>query len=95
LELSLKAARDAGYQRIITMLHYPPTNDKMEPSLFTDLIERYEVETLVYGHLHTEKAFQMGFKGCWEQTRVYLTACDFLDFRLLLLEDGGALCKKG
>ncbi len=95
LELSLAAAKKEGFHRIITMLHYPPTNDKMEPSLFTELIERYEVETVIYGHLHTEKAFKMGYKGCWKETMVYLTACDYLDFRLLSLEDGGTLCKKG
>ena len=52
LKLSLDSAREAGYMKIIAMLHYPPTNERFEDSAFTDLFKEYSVEKVIYGHLH-------------------------------------------
>ncbi len=56
LEASLKAAKDAGYNDIIGVLHYPPTNEKKQSSGFTELFEKYKVKKVLYGHLHDEDA---------------------------------------
>ncbi len=34
------------------MLHYPATNDKFEDSPITELLKEYNVEKVIYGHLH-------------------------------------------
>lgn len=56
LESSLKAAKDGGYDEIIGVLHYPPTNEKKQLSGFTELFEKYNVKKVVYGHLHDADA---------------------------------------
>ena len=83
LELSLKAATKAGNKKIIAMLHYPPTNDQLEPSLFTELLESYNVEQVVYGHLHGIDSYAAGLRGQHRGINYHLVSCDYLDFNLL------------
>lgn len=54
LEGSLRAAeRERPGTKILLMIHYPPRWDrKDEPSAFEEIIARYPVDTLVYGHIH-------------------------------------------
>jgi len=53
LALSLTAARKLdGHYRVV-MLHFPPTNIRLEPSGFTQLIEEYRPDALVFGHVHS------------------------------------------
>lgn len=86
LKLSLESARKEGYNKIITMLHYPPTNEKLEPSLFTEILETYGVEKVIYGHLHGEGSYSCGLKGEFNGVEYYLASCDYLDFKLLPLK---------
>ena len=44
LRLSLQAAKRAKHERIIVIMHYPPTNENLEPSIFTHLFEEFKVE---------------------------------------------------
>ena len=44
IRISLESARKKGYEKLIVMTHYPPTNDKLEVSIFTKLYEEYNVE---------------------------------------------------
>ncbi|MDR5658535.1 metallophosphoesterase [Serpentinicella sp. ANB-PHB4] len=83
LKLSLEAAKKAGYDKIICMLHYPPTNEKFEPSLFTEVIKEHEVEQVIYGHLHGKDAYNIGLQGEFEGIHYKLTSCDYLDFKPL------------
>lgn len=72
-----------GYKKIILALHYPPTNDKKEPSGFTDIIGRYpQIEKVVYGHLHGEVSFGAGIKGVFGGTEYELVSADYIGFRL-------------
>lgn len=88
LERSLKLAKTAGAdKRRIALLHYPPTNDRLEPSLFTELFERYEVDEVLYGHLHGKDSFAMGRKGMHNGIFYRLVSCDYLDFRLADITD--------
>ncbi len=80
LKLSLEDARRSGATQYIVALHYPPTNEKQEASLFTEIIKDYAVGHLVYGHLHDEKAWQMALKGEREHTFFHLVAADYTQF---------------
>ncbi|MCC5909956.1 MAG: metallophosphoesterase [Clostridiaceae bacterium] len=85
LKLSLEVAKKQGYEKIICMLHYPPTNEKFEPSLFTETLQEYKVDIVVYGHLHGKDSYDIGLKGIHQGIKYYLTSCDYLDFNLLKL----------
>jgi predicted phosphohydrolase len=87
LEMSLKDAQQKGPGLpILAMLHYPPFNERQEPSGFTDLLECYGVTDVVYGHLHGA-GIRGGFTGVWRNIRFYLTSCDALGFSLLNLNE--------
>ena len=87
LKLSLDAARKAGFKKVIVITHYPPTNDKLEPSLFTDIYEEYKVEKVIYGHLHGKESFKMGLEGIREGVEYKLVSCDYVDFNLVKIMD--------
>lgn len=54
LALSLRAAaRLEGAYRVV-MLHFPPTNARLEPSDFTRAIRDAAPDALVFGHVHGE-----------------------------------------
>jgi uncharacterized protein len=78
LQLSLNAAkklRQPG-DPLIVMLHYPPTNLKLEPSGFTELLAQAEADAIVFGHLHGDyRAVQLV-----AQTPAHLVAADALGF---------------
>ncbi len=53
LELSLKHAGQSGLP-IITMMHFPPIIKGSDHPGFGDILERFKVNTVVYGHYHGE-----------------------------------------
>ncbi len=85
LKASIEGAKKAGYDKIIVMLHYPPTNDHFEPSLFTEMVEYYKVEKVVYGHLHGEESYLAGLQGLYGGVEYHLVSCDFLNFDIMKL----------
>ncbi len=90
LEMSLSQAQRIGKGLpIIAMLHYPPFNERQEPSGFTELLEKYSVADVVYGHLHGP-GLKSGFTGVVRGIRYYLTSCDALGFSLLNITDSGS-----
>jgi len=78
---SLTAARDAGFGRLILMLHYPPRFGT-GTSGFTDLMAEFGVAICVFGHLHNE-GINCAATGEFKGTTHYLVSCDALDFKLL------------
>lgn len=82
LKLSLDAAKAQGHDKIIVMTHYPPTNDKKEPSGFTEIFEEYGVEKVIYGHLHTRASFGASIQGDVSGVEYHLVSCDYLDFNI-------------
>lgn len=80
VKLSLDDAVKNGYKKIILMLHFPPTNDRKENSGFTDIIKEYNVEKVVYGHLHGSNYFNSSLQGDVLNTEYILTSCDYLNF---------------
>ncbi|NLK21695.1 MAG: serine/threonine protein phosphatase [Epulopiscium sp.] len=80
LRLSLEGATKSN-KKIITMMHYPPTNENLEPSDFTQLFEEYKVEKVIYGHLHGQSSFDTGLKGRKNGVEYILVSSDYIDFR--------------
>ncbi|WP_163191960.1 metallophosphoesterase [Clostridium thermarum] len=80
LKLSLDSAKKAGCKKIIAMIHYPPTNEKFEDSGFTDLFKEYEVEKVIYGHLHGPFYYKT-LNGVRDGIEYILTSCDYIDFK--------------
>lgn len=78
LERSLKDA--AKYNRIILMMHFPPTNDKKENSDFVDIIKKYNIKDVIYGHLHGKESFNCSLLGVVEGVNYSLVSADYLNF---------------
>ncbi|MGI6162074.1 MAG: metallophosphoesterase [Christensenellales bacterium] len=79
LRMSLSAARKG--KPIIAMLHYPPFNEKRQPSGFTEALEEFQARRLVYGHLHG-KSHWRAFEGDYNGIDMRLVSCDYLDFKV-------------
>ncbi|MDP4091133.1 MAG: metallophosphoesterase [Bacillota bacterium] len=84
LRLSLDSARKAGFERLIAMIHYPPTNEKFEDSGFTDIFKEYEVEKVIYGHLHGPFHYRV-LNGEREGIHYIMTSSDYINFNPVLL----------
>lgn len=82
LRLALEAAvKLAGERPIVVMLHYPPLYIADRDTPFTEVLEKYPVHTVVYGHLHGA-GVRAGFNGVHHGVRYMLTSCDSLGFSL-------------
>ncbi|MDD4378126.1 MAG: metallophosphoesterase [Eubacteriales bacterium] len=79
LNMSLEEAKIMGADEIIATLHFPPTNDKMQGSGFTELLSKYNVKTCVYGHLHGKDAFKNGLQGIYNGVDYKLVSLDYLE----------------
>lgn len=88
LKMSIQSAVNAGYKKIIVMMHYPPTNDKKEESAFTELFNQYdEIKQVIYGHLHGKGSFHSSLEGIRYGIKYSLISSDYLDFELLKIEE--------
>jgi predicted phosphohydrolase len=63
----------------VVMLHYPPFNDRRQPSGFTELVENYGAVRVVYAHLHG-KSCRNAFEGSLRGVGYILCSCDHLNF---------------
>ncbi len=86
LELSLSTVNKAC-EDIYVMLHYPPTNDRFESSGFTEVLKKYSVSKVLYGHLHGHNAFKAGIKGLVDGIEYHLVSADYLNFKLKKITD--------
>lgn len=68
--------------KLVCLIHYPPFNARLENSLFTELFESFDVDKVVYGHLHGKesKIFPKIVKNGIEYI---LTSCDLIDYKLV------------
>ena len=83
LELSLKEGAKTG-KEIIGMIHYPPFEQDISGSPFTDMFKAYGVRTVIFGHIHGLEPGKSQFGDITlDDTRYLLTSCDYLDFRLM------------
>ena len=79
LRLSLDSAKKAGFDKFIVMLHYPPTNEKFEESDIVKIIKEYNVEKVIYGHLHGP-ALRRVLEGVKDGVEYITTSGDYIDF---------------
>ncbi|MDO4552913.1 MAG: metallophosphoesterase [Bacillota bacterium] len=90
LGFSLEAAAGAGEKNLIGVLHYPPCNEGLEGSGFTELFEEYGVRLVVYGHLHGAEAHKKALGGFFRGVEYRLVACDHVNCRpVKLIENHG------
>ncbi len=78
LESSLEMAKNAGFQPIIGMIHYPPALKDGQETDFTTLFNKYNVKKVVYGHLHGYDNFDKGFKGVLKGIKYNLVSLDYV-----------------
>jgi predicted phosphohydrolase len=85
LKLSLSAARRLSGKLLIAMLHFPPTNVRLEPSGFTRLLEAYGADIVIFGHIHGETAsLPLPIIG---HAAVHFVAADALGFKPALIAE--------
>lgn len=78
-KLSLDSAKKSGFDKIIVMMHYPPMNEKKEESTFTKLFKEYDVQKVIYGHLHGPSLRNVLNKE-HDGIEYIMTSSDFLNF---------------
>lgn len=81
LGLSLSKASSCSDKPIIVMMHFPPFNEKKEPSEFIEVMNNYNVKYCVYGHLHGESLKNVR-EGVHHNINFIMASCDYLNFRL-------------
>lgn len=79
LRMSLDQAKKLEGDDITVMLHFPPLFADGLSTAFTDILEEYAVDRVVYGHLHGA-GIKIGFEGEREGIRYHLVSCDALGF---------------
>ena len=79
LGLSLQAMEAKEGRLRVFMLHYPPFNEKGEPTAFAELLGGHGIDHVVYGHLHGRSCLG-GFEGTYGDTAYHLVSADHLKF---------------
>ena len=86
-ELALKASIVKDSDEIIFFTHYPPVRTASEPdSGFAEIMKRYSVKRVVYGHLHGA-ACKNAYVGVYDEIEYLLASSDYLDFMPIKLVD--------
>lgn len=62
----------------IVMLHYPPFNVRLEPNEFRNILDKYSVDIVVYGHVH--KGTGLYLEGDVDGIKYYLASADHINF---------------
>ncbi len=82
LELSLKEAEKIRDGRIlIAALHYPPLKPGARETEFSKLLDRFNVDLVVYGHLHGRASHKSANTGRINGRDYHLLSCDYLNFK--------------
>lgn len=79
LETSLKAA---GERTKMVFLHYPPRYKGYTCTEILQLLEKYDVRSCFYGHLHGG-SHKLAMEGTWDGVNFHLVAADYLGFKPL------------
>lgn len=84
LELALKSATSLKQEgdKIIVMLHYPPYLPNSDRNEMIDLIDKYDVASVVFGHVHYS-IFGYNFVKIINNKKYYLTSCDLVNNKLV------------
>lgn len=86
LEMTLKKAQSLreNNEKVYCMLHYPPMYYKKD-SLFSQLLEKYNVSKVIYGHLHAKKNPELFYVK--NGIEYFLTSCDLVKHKLVLIDE--------
>lgn len=82
LETSLKLLK--GVKRL-AMVHYPPIGPDLAPSRASALLEKYGVQTCLFGHIHQVPPGAIPM-GSARGVSYHLTSSDYLDFKPLQID---------
>jgi len=83
LKLSLKQLDDKASLRI-AMTHYPPISADLQDSKVSKILEAFQINICVFGHLHNVKKERPLF-GEKNQILYLFTSADYLNFEPLLI----------
>lgn len=86
MKLALASAKKIkkNGQKLVVVMHYPPTNTKLDDSEFTKMFEEAGVDFVVFGHLHGRVRKTLVYtKG---KTKYFLTSCDQVQNKLVLIK---------
>lgn len=81
MELGLQQAAKLEADVLVLAMHYPPLFAPEETTVFTDLLEKYQVKHCVYGHIHGENHV-ITFEGERKGVNYKLVSCDTQGFEL-------------
>ena len=84
LELSLSTKVEDEHDEIIVMMHYPPFHRTNEPNEFEEILKKYGVSKVIYGHIHGQHAYKMP-EGIINGIEYFCTSADKLDFRPIVI----------
>lgn len=84
MEMSLERAMKLHAERLVVMCHYPPLGENGAPTPLSELLSRYPVDDVVYGHLHGA-SLRSAVNGFAYGMRFHCVSCDGLQFQLLRL----------
>lgn len=78
LHLSLKQLSPHAKLRI-AMVHYPPIPADLSPSKTSSILEHYQIDHCIFGHLHSVKPNALPF-GPARGVNYHFTSADYLNF---------------
>lgn len=88
LRMGLESAKlKSPTARIIAALHYPPSNSACRETEFTKILEEFDVDICLYGHLHGGGFFTKGPKGLFRGVHYCLVSMDYLAAKPKLIYD--------
>ncbi len=65
---------------LLVMIHYPPMNPRLQPTLFTQLFEENGADKVIFGHIHGDAYFP--YRTVKGGIEYILTSCDKVGFCL-------------
>lgn len=86
LECSLRLAAGQGAEEIVCFLHYPPIFAGAEVPQLMEILSRYPVRRVYYGHLHGE-SLRGAFNGERNGIAFRVISADAVGFRPVLIQE--------
>lgn len=85
LKLSLEKMNHKAEKKV-ALTHYPPIGANLRPSRAAALLEDFEIDVCVFGHLHNVREGALPF-GTARGVRYILTSADYLGFTPIVVFD--------
>ena len=86
MAIALKEAKklQTKNEKLFVVMHYPPTNSRLDESEFTKMFALNGVDYVVFGHLHGKERKTLCYKK--GKTNYFLTSCDQIGNRLVRIK---------